>query len=95
MFALPLISEDHRTLAKAKALRIWHLTAFLLLRFRKTNSRIGREIVTILRFSVSVLSPGLVRLHGCTKLRHSIFVQPRAHRNVSLEVLHLGGTCAS
>lgn len=57
VFALPLISGDRCSLTIAKALRIRHLTTILLLHFRETNRRINTEIVTIFRFSVSVLSP--------------------------------------
>lgn len=57
VFALPLISGDRCSLTIAKALRTRRLTTILLLHFRETSRRINIEIVTIFRFSVSVLSP--------------------------------------
>lgn len=57
VFALPLISGDRCSLSATKALQIWLLTTILLLHFRETERRINTEIVTVFRFSVSVLSP--------------------------------------
>lgn len=95
MFALPLISADHCALTKAKALRIWHLTAFLLLLVGKTNTRINIEIVTIFRFPVSVLSPP--RSGTALWLHQALLLHLGATKGslVTWTVPHLGGISAS
>lgn len=75
---VPYLSEDHSLKQK---LRIWHLTAFLLLHSRKTNGRISIETVTIFRLSEP---SNLSYLFGCVKLFFSILMQAGGCSNLSL-----------